>query len=149
MAFAKARGAKNLGKGLKFAKTIGVEQTTGKLLYFDQPIRGVEAIKIGAPEFVPIAANEEPSDGAISIGENQRLAGFNLAFGEEGIVGIQGLFVASDADIQDSEPEPGIWLGQETDNVQQAIVKNGASVHGFVCFTKGREITGFALVYKN
>jgi phage FluMu protein Com len=148
MAFAKARQNPKLGKGLKFAPSIGVEQTTGKLFYYDQPIRGVEVMKIGAPSFVPIVADETPSDGAIAVGANQRLVGFNLAFGDGGIVGIQGLFVASDTD-EPSDPVPGIWLGMETDDVQQAIVKKGASVHGFVCFQKGLDITGFALVYKN
>lgn len=149
MQFAKFRRTKKLEDGLKFTKTIGKEQRSGRLFFYLEPIRGMEVVKFGSYLYVPICDNETPSDDAIFIGENQKLAGFNLAFDGDHIVGVQGLFAPSDEEANDDDPDSGHWLGKETDNVQSVVVKNGALVHGFVCFTKGTNMTGFALVYKN
>ena len=111
---------------------------------------GLEVIKIGATEFVPLTLDDAPSDSAIVNGENQQLTGFNLALDDQqAIVGIQGIFISSDPQQSDSaEPVTSQWLGMQTDNIQKTVVKKGNSVHGFACFTKGFTTTGFALVYK-
>ncbi len=145
--FAQIRRTKKLDKGRKFGETIGEESRSGRLFAYTDPILGVEVMKLGAGLYIPIESSQSPSEDAIAM-EDHQLAGFNLAFSDGVLVGMQGIF----APLKDGKADPTTlkethWLGLETDDVVQTLAGK-KRIFGYVCFTEGNKTVGFALITK-
>ncbi|MFK7770083.1 MAG: hypothetical protein AB8B55_22935 [Mariniblastus sp.] len=149
VAFARVFNLKSekLPRGLKLGETVGAETDSGRLFAYRNPILGVEVLKVRSPVFVPIEESGFPSENAIAD-ETGKLAGFRLAFEDEHLVGIQGIFAANnngEADL--SKLRDSHWLGLKTENVGK-VMAGAKKIHGFVCFFRRNKPVGLALVLK-
>ena len=145
--FMKARRDQTILEGCQLTETIGQQQFSGKLFVEDSPLLGAVVFELSGTQIVPFDPGQPRSSNVIAATDsNSALAGFNLAFQSDSIVGFRGVFAEHrNGSLDMSKLTYGDWVGTKTGDTRDAISR-GAPVCGFACFMKGFRITGFALV---
>ena len=134
----KALGSDSFKSGFRLSEIAGSDSKTASLMYDSaSPVESVESVKLSGPIFVPLFGQQDASDQAIDC-SSSALQGFNVAFDGEQVVGLQASF---------GDDDSSHWIGSSSGNIQE--LRAAGAVHGFVCYLKGSQIVGFALVEKS
>ncbi len=137
----------------ELSPVMGRKAVGGKVYLQSKPVVGVDVLSAihggGIDLIVPIHVGAAKLETSQVAPADRRLGGLDLAFNDDLIVGVRGLFSKYSGNrIASEQYMYAKWLGYEPrEGREKQILSDGRTIHGFALFESERGVVGVALVY--